>query len=143
MLSVVMIFNRLAYWRSTKNNGQGVSQAHLARKLHVSRSYVTKLEKGQAQPGAALMLEAARYFQQPVEAIFRLLDEGKNQSNSLWSESIPNSQLTPSLARSAHVSGPSARPSSGHGCKQGQIAGRSGGEGRGEACRVCKPKEKK
>ena len=69
-----MIANRIAYWRATMNGGKGVSQAHLARKVHVGRSFVTKLEKGKAQPSAKLMLRMARYFKQPVEAVFQLAD---------------------------------------------------------------------
>jgi DNA-binding XRE family transcriptional regulator len=47
-----MIINSIAHWRSKMNNGKGISQAHLARRIGVGRSCVTKLEKGKAQPSA-------------------------------------------------------------------------------------------
>jgi len=42
-----------------------------------------------------------------------------------------------------HLTGRSTRSSSGNGASNGQIVGRSNGEGRGVACRAIKPKENK
>ncbi len=89
-----MITNKMAYWRSTMNQGKGISQAHLARQIGVSRSFVTKLEKGTAQPGAELMLRAALYFKQQVEAIFQLADGTKNKPVFASVNMIPSSQFS-------------------------------------------------
>ncbi len=64
------------------NQGKGVSQAHLARRLSVGRSFVTKLEKGKALPSAEVMFRMARYFKQPVEAVFQHVDEGNEGTRS-------------------------------------------------------------
>lgn len=98
-----MIINNIAYWRSTMNRGKGVSQAHLARKIGVGRSFVTKLEKGRAQPGAELMFRVARYLLQPVEAVFRLVEGTKAKPVLVRSDTIPN--------RSEFATGKTGRPS--------------------------------
>ncbi len=87
-----MITNCIAYWRTTMNRGKGVSKAHLARKVGVDRSFVTKLEKGSSQPGAELMLRVARYFKLPVEAVFRLEDRMEPWPVSICPNSIPDKQ---------------------------------------------------
>ena len=110
-----MILNSITYWRSTLNQGKGISQAHLARKIGVGRSFVTKLEKGISQPSAELMFRISRYFKQPVEAIFRLVEEAGTKAANIGNEPIPSSQSKPfnSIpARSSCISeaAPSARP---------------------------------
>jgi DNA-binding XRE family transcriptional regulator len=85
-----MIINNIAYWRSTMNRGKGVSQAHLARKVGVGRSFVTKLEKGRTQPGAELMFRVARYLLQPVESVFRLVEGTKTRPVPVRSDMMPN-----------------------------------------------------
>jgi putative transcriptional regulator len=90
---VGMITNNIAYWRSTMNQGKGISRAHLARQVAVGRSYVTKLEKGTAQPGADLMFRVARYFKQPMEAVFKPVDGGKTTPAIIWAKTIPYSQF--------------------------------------------------
>ena len=62
-----MIINVVTKWRKAK----GVSKAHLARRVGVSRSYVTKLEKGIMQPSGEMMFRIARYLGQPLEAVFQ------------------------------------------------------------------------
>lgn len=57
---------------------RGVSKAHLARQVGVSRGYVTRLENGSLQPGAAVMLRLARYFRRPVEEVFQLAATGSS-----------------------------------------------------------------
>ena len=90
---VFMITNNVAHWRTTMNAGKGVSQAHLARKVGVSRSFVTKLEKGKSQPGAELMLLVAAYCKQPVEAIFKLASGTDAMPVLTSSDSIPSRQI--------------------------------------------------
>ena len=52
-----------------------ISKAHLARRIHRSRAYVTRVEQGRLRPGAEAMLRIARYFGKPVEEIFQLVEE--------------------------------------------------------------------
>lgn len=52
-----------------------VSKAHLARRIGKSRAYVTRLERGEVNPSAHVMLAIGRYFGKPVEAIFQLVEE--------------------------------------------------------------------
>src|SRR5581483_891899 len=88
-----MIKNNITHWRSTMNNGKGVSKAHLARRVGVSRSFVTKLENGTAQPSAEVMFRIAAYFKQRVEAVFERVE---GNGTSAASKSIPI--FTPTLA---------------------------------------------
>jgi DNA-binding XRE family transcriptional regulator len=110
-----MITNQIAYWRSMMNGGKGVSKAHLARKLRVSRSFVTKLENGNAQPGAALMLRAAAYFNRPVEAVFWLADGMESKPAFYYTNTIPDRYFCDFTAAPAKplcqvVATPPARP---------------------------------
>jgi transcriptional regulator with XRE-family HTH domain len=84
-----MIKNNIAHWRSTMNNGAGISQSHFARRVGVGRSFVSKLEKGKGQPGAEFMLRAARYFKQPVETIFHEVAGKPVTSAIICSKTIP------------------------------------------------------
>jgi DNA-binding XRE family transcriptional regulator len=88
-----MIINNIAYWRSIMNKGKGISQAHLARRVGVGRSFVTKLEKGIGQPGAEFMLRVARYFKQPVEAIFWNIHSADSQPANICAKTIPIRQI--------------------------------------------------
>jgi DNA-binding XRE family transcriptional regulator len=71
------------------NQGKGVSRAHLARKVRVGRSYVTKLEKGTAQPSAEVMFRVAQYFKQPIEAIFQQTNDGERKDASMPLDAVP------------------------------------------------------
>jgi putative transcriptional regulator len=62
-----MVINSVAKWRQAK----GVSKAHLARRVGVDRSYVTKLEQGKMQPSGEMMFRIAKYLGQPLEAVFQ------------------------------------------------------------------------
>ena len=62
-----MIINFVTEWRQAKR----VSKAHLARRVDVSRSYVTKLEQGILQPSGEMMFCIAKYLGQPLEAVFQ------------------------------------------------------------------------
>lgn len=66
-----MVTNRLHEWRQARGP-RGISKATLARRLGVSRSYVTRLEQGKVFPSLALALRIARYFECRVEEIFSL-----------------------------------------------------------------------
>lgn len=84
-----MIGNNIASWRSKMNDGKGISRAHLARRIGVGRSFVTKLEKGIGRPGAELMFRVARYFKQPIEAIFWLVDGAGAKAGIICAKVIP------------------------------------------------------
>ena len=72
-----MIGNQVSAWRQKRENGKGISKAHLARRLGVSRSYITKLEQGKLQPSAEVMFRTAEYFGCKIEDVFqRLENEG-------------------------------------------------------------------
>jgi putative transcriptional regulator len=62
-----MIINSVTKWRTTK----GVSKAHLARRVGVNRSYMTKLEQGKMQPSGEMMFRIAKDLGQPLEAVFQ------------------------------------------------------------------------
>ena len=62
-----MITNFVTEWRQAKR----VSKAHLARRVGVDRSYVTKLEQGKLQPSGEMMFRIAKYLGQPLEAVFQ------------------------------------------------------------------------
>ena len=110
------------------NEGKGVSQAHLARKVGVSRSFVTKLEKGKAQPGAELMLRVAHYFKQTVETVFRLANGTEAKPAFIYANTIPNSQFkgfTPAPAKSLcnNRATSSARPAGMESAKDKMLVG--------------------
>lgn len=62
-----MVINSVTKWRQAK----GVSKAHMARRVGVSRSYATKLEQGILQPSGEMMFRIAKYLGQPLEAVFQ------------------------------------------------------------------------
>lgn len=64
-----MVTNDVEKWRREKD-GRGVSKAHLARQIKMSRSYITKLEQGRIQPSAEVMFRIAAYLGKPIEEIF-------------------------------------------------------------------------
>ena len=64
---IIMVINSVTKWRQAK----GVSKAHLARRVGVDRSYVTKLEQGKMQPSGEMMFLIAKYLGQPLEAVFQ------------------------------------------------------------------------
>jgi transcriptional regulator with XRE-family HTH domain len=65
-----MIKNELTKWRGRR--GRGISKAELARRIQVSRSYITKLENGKLQPSADMMFLGCS-----VEDIFKYVPEDK------------------------------------------------------------------
>ena len=69
-----MISNKLSRWRR-QHGRRGVTKAHLARKVSVSRSYITKLENGTLQPSGRVMFRIADYFGCGVDDIFTFVDD--------------------------------------------------------------------
>ena len=69
-----MITNHLPAWRARRGKS-GIKKADLARRLGVSRSYITRLEQGTTHPSLELALRLARYFGCPVEELFQLSTE--------------------------------------------------------------------
>jgi putative transcriptional regulator len=61
--------NHLAAYRA-RHGTRGISKAQLARKVQVSRSYITKLERGACEPSLQVAFRLAAYFRCPVEALF-------------------------------------------------------------------------
>jgi putative transcriptional regulator len=72
-----MISNRLKNWRH--RHGKGISKAHLARMVGVSRSYITKIEQGKQHPSARIMFRIADYFGCRVEDIFKYMSDTKRR----------------------------------------------------------------
>ena len=58
--------NKLKEFRSKR----GWSCGQVAVRLQIDRSYVSKLEKGEQDPSAKIMLRLARLFDCPVEELF-------------------------------------------------------------------------
>jgi putative transcriptional regulator len=69
-----MVTNHLKAWRTRKSR-RGISKAALARRMNVSRSYITKLEQGKAVPSLVLALQLARYFGCTVDNLFEIRAE--------------------------------------------------------------------
>ena len=76
-----MIINSVTKWRQAK----GVCKAHLARRIGVDRSYVTKLEQGKMQPSGEMMFQIAKYLGQPLEAVFQHVQSLKARPSFLGS----------------------------------------------------------
>jgi len=77
---VKMIKNRIAEERSKRKAG-GITKAHLARRVGISRSYATKLEQGRVTPSPELMFRIANYFELPVEKVFSYEADGAGHPN--------------------------------------------------------------
>lgn len=60
--------NNLKVLRAIKN----ISQEDLAKQIEVSRQTINAMEKGKYVPSTVLALKLARFFEQPVEEIFKL-----------------------------------------------------------------------
>jgi putative transcriptional regulator len=60
--------NNLKVLRAIKS----ISQEELAKKIEVSRQTINAMEKGKYVPSTVLALKLARFFEQPVEEIFKL-----------------------------------------------------------------------
>lgn len=73
--------NYLAVWRA-RRGPRGISKAHLARQVGVTRSYITKLEQGACEPSLQVAFKLAAYFQCPVEALFEANPAGAGLSEA-------------------------------------------------------------
>ena len=89
--------NRLAECRAAK----GINKSQLALRLKMSRAYVTRLERGDINPSAEVMLRIARYFRQPVEEIFELVD-GTGQATASLPEQNAISRPCSAADRNNH-----------------------------------------
>jgi putative transcriptional regulator len=81
-----VIINDLGKWR--RKRGRGISMAHLARQVRVSRSYICKLERGKVQPSAEVMFRIADYFGCRVEDIFSYSNADKTQRAFLFAQNV-------------------------------------------------------
>ncbi len=64
-----MLKNEVGAWRE-RYGSDGITKSELARMIGVSRSYITRLEKGQLRPSAEIMFKIARYFGCRVDEVF-------------------------------------------------------------------------
>ena len=62
-----MLQNAIQKWRKKKR----ATKAQLARGIGRSRSYVTRLERGDIQPSAEALFRIAAFFGRPVEDVFQ------------------------------------------------------------------------
>jgi putative transcriptional regulator len=72
----MQIKQRVKEFRTANN----MSKAMLARRIGVTRSYITKLENGQLQPSGTAILRLAYVLQRPVEDIFALAEQVSGQA---------------------------------------------------------------
>ncbi len=72
-----MIINRVTQAREER----GISKAHLARRLKVSRAYVTRLEQNRLRPSADVMLRLVEYFKKPVGELFQRVEGPANRDS--------------------------------------------------------------
>lgn len=63
--------------RRAQRGPSGISKAHLARRVGVSRSYITRLEQGAREPSAEVMFRIAQYFGCHVEDVFHYEDDAR------------------------------------------------------------------
>jgi len=60
---------------------EGLSQTGLAEELHVSRPYLSQVEKGRRQPSLNFLKEVSKFFKIPTALL--LVDENGNNSEVL------------------------------------------------------------
>lgn len=65
-----MVANRIAKLRE-RRGPHGITQAHLARALGVTRSHICRIEAGKVVPSGKIMFKLAQYFECQIEDIFR------------------------------------------------------------------------
>jgi putative transcriptional regulator len=74
---------------------KGTKKSQLAYYMGKSRSYVTRLERGEIRPSAEAMLLIARYFKRPVEQVFELVQEGTDEKGRPEILKAPGSRIFP------------------------------------------------
>ena len=92
-----------------------MSKAQLARGIGRSRSYVTRLERGDIQPSAEALFRIAAFFKRRVEDVFQVVAEDKPSENFPASKVLPVGQhmiCTPAAAKPvcSVMAAPPARP---------------------------------
>jgi transcriptional regulator with XRE-family HTH domain len=79
---------------------EGLSQTGLAQNIHVSRSYLSQVEKGRRQPSLNFLKEVSKFFKIPTALL--LVDEDGNHSEVLGElRKILNDVITVKI-QSAH-----------------------------------------
>ncbi len=73
-MEVEMFRNKLVELRENRGK-RGVSQAHLARRIGISRAYMSRIEKGKQVPSPKIMFCLAQYFECPIEDIFTYMPD--------------------------------------------------------------------
>jgi putative transcriptional regulator len=68
---VVTIINRIKELRIER----GITQEKLAKAIGIARPYLSKIERGDSEPGGAIMLKIADYFGLPAQDIFSNTDD--------------------------------------------------------------------
>ena len=106
-----MLGNKIQKWLKK----QSVSKAQLARGIGRSRSYVTRLERGDIQPSAEALFRVAVFFKRRVEDVFQLVAENKLAASFSGSKVLPVGQhmiCTPAAAKLScnQPATPPARP---------------------------------
>jgi transcriptional regulator with XRE-family HTH domain len=67
----LVLQNEIPKWRKKRS----LSKAEFAREIGRSRSYVTRLERGDVQASAEALLRIAAFFNRPVEDVFHLVTD--------------------------------------------------------------------
>ncbi len=68
-----MFKNEVEFFRRNKGV-KGITKSHLAHRIGVSRSYITKLEQGKLKPSIDLAFKIAQYFDCKIEDVFTIED---------------------------------------------------------------------
>jgi putative transcriptional regulator len=85
-------------WLAECRAAKGINKSQLAIRLHKSRAYVTRLERGDISPSLEVALGLARYFGRPVEEIFELREPGNVSPHGLNETAAKPISRPPSVA---------------------------------------------
>ena len=103
--------NTIQKWLKRKQ----VSKAEMASAIERSRSYVTRLERGEIHPSAEAMFRIAEFFGRPVEDVFQHVADEDQTGAFFTPNMLPSGQhinLTSALAKPMckQPAAPPARP---------------------------------
>ncbi len=70
--------NKLLYMRQEVN----LTHEEIARKVGISRSFYSQIEKGTRNPSTLVLLKITKFFNRPVEEIFLLNRDTTSNKNS-------------------------------------------------------------